>query len=70
MPENHFKKGLPSHIEIPEVCSKQCFGDHIRMTKEEKKCLITCFQRERQQHFYEGCGTASDEGKKYWSLIF
>ena len=39
----HLLEPIPVHI--PEICTKQCFGDYIKFSTEEKKCLIKCFQR-------------------------
>lgn len=35
------------NVNIPELCGKQCFGDVVKMSDEEKKCLTVCFQRHR-----------------------
>ena len=42
----HLLTSMPVHI--PEICTKQCFGDYIKMSSEEKKCLIQCYERNSQ----------------------
>jgi hypothetical protein len=34
-------------MKIPEACTELCFGDVIRMSTEEKKCLTNCFEQHR-----------------------